>query len=132
MTAAETVCRDGGVIVMVASCADGAGGESFYRNLSAASSPQAVLEQVLRVPRTATRPDQWEFQILARILARHTVILVSRDCDHAMLRAMHLQTASTLQEALARADVIAGAGARIAVIPDGVSVIAEPARGGGA
>ena len=127
MTAAEAVCRDGGVIVMVASCADGSGGESFYRNLAAAPTPEAVLEQVMRVPRTATQPDQWEFQILARILARHTVILVTRDCDHAMLQAMHLHTASSLPEALARADEIAGATARIAVIPDGVSVIAEPA-----
>ena len=127
MTAAEAVCRDGGVIVMVASCADGSGGESFYRNLAEAPTPEAVLERVLRVPRTATQPDQWEFQILARILSRHTVILVTRDCDHAMLQAMHLETASSLPEALARADEIVGADARIAVIPDGVSVISEPA-----
>ena len=126
MTAAEAVCRDGGVIVMVASCADGSGGESFYRNLAEAPTPEAVLERVLRVPRTATQPDQWEFQILARILSRHTVILVTRDCDHAMLQAMHLETASSLPEALARADEIVGADARISVIPDGVSVISEP------
>jgi len=125
MTAAEAVCRDGGVIVMVASCADGSGGESFYRNLAEASSPDAVLERVLRVPRTATQPDQWEFQIMARILSRHTVILVTRDCDHAMLRAMHLRTASSLPEALELADAALGRDARIAVIPDGVSVIAE-------
>ena len=40
MTAAEAVCRDGGVIVMVASCADGSGGESFYRNLAASPRPR--------------------------------------------------------------------------------------------
>ena len=55
------------------------------------------------------------------------MILVTRDCDHAMLQAMHMETASSLPEALARADEIAGADARIAVIPDGVSVISEPA-----
>lgn len=125
MTAAEAVCRPGGVIVMVASCADGHGGESFYRNLAEAPSPAAVLEKVLGVPRTQTQPDQWEFQILARVLAKCTVIVVTRDCDRSMLRAMHLRTAETLEEALAQADSIVGPEAKIAVIPDGVSVISE-------
>lgn len=125
MTAAEAVCRPGGVIVMVASCADGHGGESFFRNLSEAPSPAAVLEKVLGVPRTETRPDQWEFQILARILLKCTVIVVTRHCDHSMLQAMHLRTAESLEEALSIAESIAGAQARISVIPDGVSVISE-------
>ena len=125
MTAAEAVCRDGGVIVMCASCADGAGGESFRRNLTEAASPRALLERVAQVPRDRTEPDQWEFQILARVLDRHTVILVTRDCDHAMLNGMHLKTASSLDEALALATEIAGAESRISVIPDGVSVISE-------
>jgi len=127
MTAAEAVCRPGGVIVMAASCADGAGGESFRRHLAEATSPQEVLDAVAKVPRDRTEPDQWEYQILARVLATHTVILVSRDCDPALLRSMHLETAASLEEALARADEIVGSAARIAVIPDGVSVIAEPA-----
>lgn len=126
MTAAEAVCREGGVIVMVASCSDGHGGESFFRSLAAAESPRAVLDKVRNVPRDRTEPDQWEFQILARILEKHTVILVTRDCDHAMLRRMHLRTASTLEEAVAAARKITGEAAKIAVIPDGVSVIAAP------
>ena len=125
MTAAEAVCRDGGVIVMCASCADGAGGESFRRNLTEAKTPRELLDRIAQVPRDKTEPDQWEFQILARVLDRHTVIVVTRDCDHAMLNGMHLETASTLDEALARATARTGADARIAVIPDGVSVIAE-------
>ena len=125
MTAAEAVCRDGGVIVMCTSCADGAGGESFRRNLSEASSPRELLDRIAKVPRDRTEPDQWEFQILARILDRHPVIVVTTDCDHGMLNEMHLRTASSLPEAIEMASAIAGADSRIAVIPDGVSVIAE-------
>lgn len=125
MTAAEAVCRDGGVIIMCASCADGAGGESFRRNLAEAASPREILERVAKVPRDRTEPDQWEFQILARVLDRYTVIMVTTDCDHAMLESMHLRTASSLQQALALATEIAGADSSVAVIPDGVSVIAE-------
>lgn len=127
MTAAEAVCRPGGVIIMVGSCTDGHGGESFHRNLAEAKSPRKLLEKVRGVPRDRTEPDQWEFQILARILETHTVILVTRHCDHTLLRGMHLETASTLNEAVDDARRIAGRSARIAVIPDGVSVIAVPA-----
>lgn len=127
MTAAEAVCRDGGVIVMCASCSDGAGGESFRRNLAEATSPRELLERIAKVSRDRTEPDQWEFQILARVLDRHTVIMVTTDCDHAMLESMHLKTANTIGEALKMAEDIVGAEAKVAVIPDGVSVIAERA-----
>lgn len=124
MTAAETVCRDGGVIIMVASCADGMGGESFYRHLAAAE-PEEVLRRALAVPRTETPPDQWEYQILARVLSRHTVVMVTRDCPHDKLRDIRLRPAATLEEALEIADFLVGKNAKIAVIPDGVSVISE-------
>ena len=125
MTAGEAVCRDGGVVIISASCCDGHGGESFFRNLSSAASPQKLLEETARIPRDQTKPDQWEYQILARILAKHTVIVVTQDCDHTMLEAMHLQTARTLEEAFRKALRIVGPEAKTAVIPDGVSVIAR-------
>lgn len=125
MTAAEAVCSQGGVIIIAAACNDGHGGASFFKNLSEASSPEELLTRIAAVPRDRTEPDQWEFQILARILRNHPVIVVTRDCDHRMLNAMKLQTASTFEEALAKARSIAGENASLAVIPDGVSVIAE-------
>ncbi|OQA83859.1 MAG: hypothetical protein BWY31_02730 [Lentisphaerae bacterium ADurb.Bin242] len=123
MTAGEAVCRKNGVIILCASCCDGHGGESFHKHLRDAS-PERILAEAAKVPRDKTEPDQWEYQILARILAKHTVILVTTDCDHRMLREMKLEAASTLEEALARAFQLCGGEARVAVIPDGVSVIA--------
>ena len=124
MTAGEAVVREGGVIVLCAACGDGHGGEGFYRMLAGASSPRALLDRILAVPRNATEPDQWEVQILARILCRNHVVLVTGDCDHAMLRAMGLVPASTLEEGLSLATALTGPTAKVAVIPDGVSVIA--------
>lgn len=125
MTAGEAVCRKNGVIIMTASCSDGHGGDSFFRNLSEAPSPAALLEQTAAIPRNKTVPDQWEYQILARILNAYTVIMVTTDCSHDMLNKMHLRTASSLQEALDAAFTIMGKDASVAVIPDGVSVIAQ-------
>ena len=91
----------------------------------ASSSPERILKEVAEIPRDRTEPDQWEYQILARILAKHTVIMVTTDCDHKMLREMHLHTSSSIGEALALAFGLCGEAAKVAVIPDGVSVIAE-------
>ena len=130
MTAGEAVVREGGVIVMCAACGDGAGGEGFRRTLTEAASPRALLDRILAIPRTATEPDQWESQILARILCHNRVIMVTRDCDHAMLRAMGFGVATTLDEALAAATEAMGPTSTVAVIPDGVSVIAETLAAG--
>ncbi len=125
MTAGEAACREGGVIILCASCCDGVGGEAFREVLSAMETPQGLLRQIEAVPREATTPDQWQYQILARVLSRHTVIIVTTDCDHNLLRAMHFPCASTIGEALRMAEGITGADAKVAVIPDGVSVIVE-------
>jgi len=127
MTAAEACCTPGGTIVMVASCCDGHGGEGFFRGLSEAPTPQALLQRVLRMPQDETTPDQWEYQILARILSRHRVILVTDRCDPQMIRAMHMEHAATLQEAVDRALSEASPDAGVTVIPDGVGVIVTPA-----
>lgn len=123
MTAGEAAAREGGVIVICSSCADGHGGEAFRRMLRDAESPRALLDRILAVPRDRTEPDQWQVQILARILCRNRVVVVSRDCDPALLREMGLETAPGLEEGIALAERIAGRDARIAVVPDGVGVV---------
>ncbi len=125
MTAAEACCAPGGTIIMVAGCSDGAGGEHFYRALAEAESPQALLDRILRVPQRETPPDQWEVQILARILSKHRVILVTGLCDPALIRSMRMDHAATLPEALRLACGKTGEEAGVTVIPDGVSVIVE-------
>ncbi|MGH4120198.1 nickel-dependent lactate racemase [Clostridium sp.] len=125
MTAAEATCNDGGVIIMVSACNDGHGGQSFYDNIANASSPREVLDRVIKVGRNDTAPDQWEFQILARILDKHTVIFVTDMCAPEMIVSMHMQHAFTFEEALKRALEIKGNDAKITVIPDGVSVVVK-------
>jgi len=125
MTAAEATCVDGGVIIMVSACNDGHGGQSFYDNIVNASSPRVVLDRVLKIGRNDTAPDQWEFQILARILDKHTVILVTDMCDPEMIVKMHMEHAFTFEQALKRAFEIKGKDAKITVIPDGVSVVVK-------
>lgn len=125
MTAAEATCRKGGVIIMIAACNDGHGGQSFYDNVAQAKNPQELLDKVLTVPRNETIPDQWEFQILARILCNYTVIMVTDMCDPDMIKSMHMKHANTFEEALEMAYKIKGQDAEVVVIPNGVGVVVK-------
>ena len=125
MTAAEATCKDGGVIIMIAACNDGHGGQSFYDNIAEASSPSEILKRVRSVDKGDTVPDQWEFQILARILEKYTVIMVTDQCDPQMIKNMHMKHAYNFDEALKMAYEIKGNDAKVVVIPDGVSVIVK-------
>ena len=123
MTGAEAMCKPGGTIIMIAGCEDGHGGESFYQAMADAETPEEVLEKVATIPRNKTCPDQWEYQILARILSRHQVILVTDLCDPKMIKAMHMDHAITFEKAYEKALERQGESAKFAVIPDGVCVI---------
>lgn len=127
MTAGEAVCREGGVIILTACCNDGHGGAAFYKVLSECASAQTLLDSIADIPRDKTTPDQWQYQILVRILTKYKVIMVTSDCDHEMIRNMKMDAASTIDEALQLAYQYVGSSAKVAVIPDGVSVIAEKA-----
>lgn len=125
MTAAEVCCRKDGVIIIISSCCDGHGGVSFYENVKDSKSPRDLLERVLAVSRADTVPDQWEFQILARILDKYKVIMVTDMCNPSIIEDMHMLHASTFGEALEKAFEIKSRDAEIAVIPDGISVIVK-------
>ena len=123
MTAAEANCKAGGVIIMVAGLSDGHGGESFCKMVTDAQSPQKLLEELSHVPRNETKPDQWEAQILCRILSKYKVIMVTDMCDAQLITGMHMEHAKTFDAALKRAFELKGANATVSLIPDGVSVI---------
>jgi nickel-dependent lactate racemase len=125
MTAAEATNKDGGTIIMVAGCADGHGGEGFYHNLADYDDPQEFLDKAMATPRAETVPDQWTSQILARILVRHHVIVVSDLVDPDLITSMHMELAKSFPEALQSAYAREGEDAKVTVIPDGLSVIVE-------
>ena len=113
------------MLITCASCADGAGGEGFYQALANCRDAQSLLDGILKVPQDETAPDQWEVQILARMLAKHRVIFVADRAAAELLRGMKLTCAATLEEAFAMAVRAKGRHAKVTVIPDGVSVIVQ-------
>ena len=123
LTTAADAAADGAALIICAECADGIGGDSFYKALSECAGPTELLEEIRRVPMDETVPDQWQYQILARILEKHHVYFVARKEMEEAVNAMKMEYAPSLEEAFARARALKGASARVAVIPNGVSLI---------
>ncbi len=120
MTAAEAACRKGGTIISLARCSDGHGSEAFFQDLSRAGSPAQLWDEVCSRSREDTCPDQWQAQILARILSRFRVIMVT-GASRELVEQMHMEWAPSLEKALEMVD----SRDRITVIPDGVGVIVD-------
>lgn len=125
LTAAEASAKEGAVLIMCAELADGTGGEGFYTSLRDCESPAAHFAQCAATPQEKTIPDQWESQILARILMKHRVIFVSRPEMEQTLREMKLDYAPDLPAALAMARADKGEDAKITLIPNGISVMVK-------
>ena len=125
MTAAEACVKQGGVIIMVAACNDGHGGEAFHRYFLG-NDPDAVAIAIDRTDQAGTTADQWQVQILARILKKAHVIMVTRHCLPELIADFHMQHAFTLEQAMEMAEERIGLNPHVTVIPDGVAVIVDP------
>ena len=121
MTAAEATCNEGGTIILCAECADGHGGEGFYKALKDCESAASLYAHQMATPQDKTVPDQWESQILARILMHHKVIMVTRPGMKEIVEDMKMTYASTLAEAISIANP--DGTKTLTVIPNGISVI---------
>ena len=122
MTSGEATCKDGGVIIMVAACNDGHGGTSFMETIAQNRTAAEILAAIEATPKQDTLPDQWESQILARILSKFHVVLVSQ-ADPELVTAMKMHPATDLKQALQIADRLLGKTPAITVIPEGISTI---------
>lgn len=122
MSTAEATAAPGAVIIMVARCEDGHGGESFLATFRDNPSAGDILKSIRAVAPEDTIVDQWQSQILARILEKHTVIMLSQ-ADDETVRQLHMLPAHSLEQALKIAREMKGAAARITVVPEGVSTI---------
>ena len=123
MTAAEATVKQDGVIIMLASSSDGTGGDYFYHQIADEEDINKTMNMILKRGRSETVPDQWEAQILLRILMRARVIYISEMQDD-MVEKMHMIPAHSIDEAIKKAKELLGKeDVTITAIPDGISVV---------
>lgn len=122
LSTAEAAAAEGADIIVCAACADGIGGEQFYKAVKECESPSALLAQIRQVKAEDTVPDQWQYQILCRILEKHRVLFVTDPALAGIIRDMKMTYCATLNEALALAKAAHPNGHAV-IIPDGVGAM---------
>lgn len=119
LATAETAAKPGGTIIVCAECADGVGGEQFFCAMRDCVSPADLLTHIRQVAPADTVPDQWQYQILCRILQHNRVIFVTHPELEETVNAMKMIYSPSLNQAIQ----MAGTEGHVLVIPDGVSTI---------
>jgi len=125
MTAAEATVKQDGVIIMIASSTDGIGGDHFYHQLADEEDINKTMDIFLQRNRNETVPDQWQSQIMLRILMRARVIYIS-EMDDKIVEKMHMIPAHSIDEAIKKAkEILRKEEVTITAIPDGIGVIVK-------
>ena len=125
MSGAEPCVKPGGVIIALCSCYDGHGSQGFYDLFAQYKTPAALTAALLAKGRGETVADQWQAQILARVLQKAHVVLVTDRCDPALVRTFGLLPAATFSQALALADGLTGPESSVLCLPNGVELMAR-------
>ena len=119
MATAELVVSEGGVIVLLAECADGIG--KFSAWLTGAKSPQDVIERFKR--EGFTREHSSKAFMCARALAKCPVMVYASGIPRQDLDAMFFQSAVTAQDAVDAALQRKGENCRVLVLPYAVNCV---------
>jgi nickel-dependent lactate racemase len=118
--------KDGGSLILVSSCRDGIGDETYARLLAQAASPADALERI----RAGYKLGYHKAAKMAEVSGRATVTAVT-ELSAEQLKALFIEKAPTPQEALERARASAASRGirtpKILVLPDGCVTVPEPA-----
>ena len=125
MTAAEATLKDDGVIIVCSESGDGTGGDAFHNAFLEEREIEKLYKGFLDTPKIETIPDQWESQILCRILLKAKAVIYVSDYDEKILEDFHFIPVKTLDEAMEKADELMGKDSTVTVIPDGIAVIVK-------
>lgn len=123
MVAAADIVKPGGTVILAASMSEGIGSEPFQRLFRENSSVGEFMHRILNSDYFVM--DQWQLEELAKILRKARVVAVTDGLPPETLGKLFVETASTVEEAVADCLGRYGADATIAVVPKGPYVIAE-------
>lgn len=120
MATAEAAAAPGAIMIICCECADGIGGKAFFDQVSKCTDVPQMLEQIRRVEPEQTPPDQWQYQILARIMEKHQVYFVTRPELKDTITQMKMRYFGRLEEAMSQAKPDKK---HVLLIPEGISVM---------
>lgn len=125
MVAALDIVKPGGTIVIAASLSEGIGSPEFQRLFDENRSLEQFMERITGSDYFVM--DQWQLEELAKVRRKASVTLVSDGLPAATLARLFVDSAPTVEAAVADALAKHGPQATLAVIPKGPYVLAAVA-----
>lgn len=122
MAIGEMAVKKNGTIISVNECADGIGGgqDEFKELLFSDMPPEEIYEKVLN--KEIVVPDQWEIQVLTRIMMMADIYIVSKMKEDEIGN-IGLKHAKTVEEAIEKSLNKHGSKAKILILPNGPQIL---------
>jgi len=123
LTAALSIIREGGTVLIVARCDEGIGGPEFTDLLLNTTSVETFAQR-LEDPDFFVI-DQWQLQELCKVMRKANVMMFSEGIQDEDRERVLVEMVPSVEGAIARVLNERGADARIAVIPKGPYVLTQ-------
>jgi nickel-dependent lactate racemase len=121
MTGALPIVKQGGTIILAASLSEGIGSPEFQRLFRENDSLSGFMQRILGKDYFVM--DQWQLEELAKVRRKAKVKIVSDGLSAATLNGLFVESAPSVEQAVAASLAEYGPAARIAVIPKGPYVL---------
>ena len=128
MVAAAEIVRPGGTIILAAGISEGIGSPQFCRIFEENPSLDVFMERILA--KTYFAMDQWQVEEFAKARRKARIRVVTDGLSASQLERMYVESAPTVEQAVADALTQYGPHATIAAIPKGPYVLGRVAGGG--
>ncbi len=122
MAIGEIAVKKGGTIISVNECAEGIGigQEKFKELIFSRMNPKILYDKILK--REIVAPDQWEIQILSRILMKAEIIIVS-SLNENEIGNIGLKYAKTVEDGIKMVLKKADLNAKVLILPNGPQIL---------
>jgi lactate racemase len=121
LTGVLPIVKQGGTIVLAASLTEGLGSPEFQQVMKENPDLNAFKKRILGEDYWVM--DQWQLEEFAKVVARCKVKVVTKGLSADVLRGCHVESAASVEDAVADSLAEYGPAARVAVIPKGPYVL---------
>ena len=123
LTGALPIVKEGGTIVLAASMSEGIGSPQFEQLFEEHDSLESFVERILG--RDYFMLDQWQLEELAKVRRKARVKVVTDGLTPETVNGLFVESAPSVEQAVAESLVEYGPAATLAVIPKGPYVLAQ-------
>jgi nickel-dependent lactate racemase len=125
MVAALEIVKPGGTIILAAGLSEGIGSPEFQRLFDENPTLDVFMERILDRQQPYFTMDQWQLEELAKVRRKARVRVVSDGLPPETFDRLFVESAASVEAAVAESLTEYGPAATLAVIPKGPYVIAE-------